>query len=1072
MNVLTEQTTLTCGEVSLSLTPMGDIRQLKTGPIMVNQLIHHPFDGSMANLYVRHEGGVAQPLLGLHSPSDFMALGQEIYWSGRYPEFAYEVRGTLSDHGIRFDATFEGTGQFDVTYVQDLGLADEGGVRTNEAYMAQYIDYKKTSTALMARQNQKQSTGFPAIRMTSSRTIAEYATDGFDVYGTSYKLTGRAVGLDGALPSRVYQYEFALPTLRTETLDMGTEREITFELSFVQDHPEELTENSIKHFTTIEAGSPVGQTVRPRPRLRQSFQSISGGGLAMSEIERLYPVRRLEEIEDGQLVSFFTEEGSHVVLAAKEYLVERSHGNILLNAGSLMPDESKLATTVFMNGVFNSHIVYGNTNFNKWTTNVRNPLNVPKTSGQRIYVEMDGVYRLLTMPSLFEMRLNEALWRYDLDGETIIVRTVIASDAPVIKTTVESSQSRRFVMSHQVAMNTQEYVVPFRMEQMDNRLLFKADKTADSASIRPDLTYAIESNQPFELLKTSDWFNQPFEDELVWMSFEPSERVTIHLGLANHTPFELDEKQEWNAYRMWMDRYMNGLTLKGETLDIEALNIQALWYVQNMRVHYQSPHGLEQYGGAAWGTRDVSQGPMEFLLATGHFEEARKLLLVIFSHQFKDGNWPQWFMFDEYAGIQQEDSHGDVIVWPLKALSDYLARTEDVTCLNETIPFRDRDGQTKADASLYSHVERALGFIESHFVDGSVFSAYGGGDWDDTLQPADEDLKRHLISSWTVTLTYQAFRQLHEQLPASHLADRLGELSQAIRKQFTDEMIRDGVIAGFLKEVDGRFETMLHPSDKTLPMHYRLLPMTRSVIAELVDQDQMIRNFDLIATHLTFPDGVRLMNRPAEYRGGVSRHFMRAEQAANFGREIGLQYVHAHIRYIEALAKAGLREKIRPAFNMINPIRMDEVKNAAPRQRNAYFSSSDGDFADRYAAESQFGRLKDGTVPVKAGWRIYSSGPGIWFNQLVSNYLGIRLGTNHVEFDPIVDDDMHVNLRLFGVETTVQFRTGEPSVTLNGQRLNGHTLLNPYREAGQRVEKDEFLRYAQEKNELVITVKG
>ncbi|WP_214824450.1 GH36-type glycosyl hydrolase domain-containing protein [Exiguobacterium sp. s28] len=1072
MNVLTEQTTLTCGDVSLSLTPMGDIRQLKTGPIMVNQLIHHPFDGSMANLYVRHEGGVARPLLGLHSPSDFAASGQEIVWSGHYPEFAYEVRGTISDHGVRFDATFEGTGQFDVTYVQDLGLADEGGVRTNEAYMAQYIDYMKTDTALMARQNQKQSTGFPAIRMTSSRAIAEYATDGFDVYGTSYKLTGRAAGLDGALPSRVYQYEFALPTLRTEPLDMGTDREITFELSLVQNHPEALTEQSIKHFATIEAGAPVEQTVRPRPYLRQSFQSISGAGLAMSEIERLYPVRRLEETAGGQLLSFFTEEGSHVVLAAKEHLVERSHGNILLNAGSLMPDESKLATTVFMNGVFNSHIVYGNTNFNKWTTNVRNPLNVPKTSGQRIYVEMDGAYHLLTMPSLFEMRLNEAVWRYDLDGETIIVRTSIASGAPVIKTTVESSQPRRFVMSHQVAMNTQEYVVPFRMEQTDNRLLFKADETADSAGIRPDLTYAIESNQPFELLKTSDWFDQPFEDDLVWMSYEPSERVTVHLGLANHSPFELDEKQERNAYRMWMDSYMNGLTLKGEASDIEALNIQALWYVQNMRVHYQSPHGLEQYGGAAWGTRDVSQGPMEFLLATGHFEEARKLLLVIFSHQFKDGDWPQWFMFDEYAGIQQEDSHGDVIVWPLKALSDYLARTEDVTCLDEIIPFRDRDGKTEADASLYSHVERALGFIEDHFVEGSVFSAYGGGDWDDTLQPADEELKRHLISSWTVTLTYQAFRQLHEQLPASHLADRLGELSQAIRKQFTDEMIRDGVIAGFLKEVDGRFETMLHPSDKTLPMRYRLLPMTRSVIAELVDQDQMTRNFDLIATHLTFPDGVRLMNRPAEYRGGVSRHFMRAEQAANFGREIGLQYVHAHIRYIEALAKAGLREKIRPAFNMINPVRMDEVKNAAPRQRNAYFSSSDGDFADRYAAESQFGRLKDGTVPVKAGWRIYSSGPGIWFNQLVSNYLGIRLGTTHVEFDPIVDADTYVQIRLFGTETMVQFRMGEPSITLNGQRLNGHTLTNPYREAGQRVEKDEFLRYAKEKNELVITVKG
>lgn len=47
---------------------------------------------------------------------------------------------------------------------------------------------------------------------------------------------------------------------------------------------------------------------------------------------------------------------------------------------------------------------------------------------------------------------------------------------------------------------------------------------------------------------------------------------------------------------------------------------------------------------------------------------------------------------------------------------------------------------------------------------------------------------------------------------------------------------------------------------------------------------------------LLYPDGVRLMNRPAQYDGGVSTHFKRAEHAANFGREVGLQYVHAHIR--------------------------------------------------------------------------------------------------------------------------------------------------------------------------------
>ena len=36
------------------------------------------------------------------------------------------------------------------------------------------------------------------------------------------------------------------------------------------------------------------------------------------------------------------------------------------------------------------------------------------------------------------------------------------------------------------------------------------------------------------------------------------------------------------------------------------------------------------------------------------------------------GDWPQWFMLDPYRQIRDRHSHGDVIVWPLKALCDYL----------------------------------------------------------------------------------------------------------------------------------------------------------------------------------------------------------------------------------------------------------------------------------------------------------------------------------------------------------------------------------------------------------------
>ena len=43
-------------------------------------------------------------------------------------------------------------------------------------------------------------------------------------------------------------------------------------------------------------------------------------------------------------------------------------------------------------------------------TNARSALNTLKTSGQRIYVELEGTYRLLTMPSMFEIGFNYARW--------------------------------------------------------------------------------------------------------------------------------------------------------------------------------------------------------------------------------------------------------------------------------------------------------------------------------------------------------------------------------------------------------------------------------------------------------------------------------------------------------------------------------------------------------------------------------------------------------------------------------------------------------------------------------------
>lgn len=140
------------------------------------------------------------------------------------------------------------------------------------------------------------------------------------------------------------------------------------------------------------------------------------------------------------------------------------------------------------------------------------------------------------------------------------------------------------------------------------------------------------------------------------------------------------------------------------------------------------------------------------------------------------------------------------------------------------------------------------------------------------------------------------------------VGEKYETLANNVQADFAKYMTNDtDVIPGFLYLEEGKAPVwMIHPEDKDTNIKYRLIPLTRSVISELVDKKQASRNFEIIGEHLLHPDGVRLMSEPAHYAGGVSTHFKRAEQAANFGREVGLQYVHAHIRYIEALAKLAI----------------------------------------------------------------------------------------------------------------------------------------------------------------------
>ncbi|PLR99081.1 GH36-type glycosyl hydrolase domain-containing protein [Bacillus sp. T33-2] len=1088
---------LQAGDLSFKFLNSGDISIITYKNIMLNQVMTNPIDGSLNNLYLRlykNEGIKVVPLLGIHSESTLHYSDSHVSWQGSADEVRYKVDFMLSDKGIWFwDINLDGNGiEADIIYGQDLGLADTSAVRSNEAYMAQYIDHTVLEDEfkgyiVCSRQNQPQSVGFPYLQQGSLTKTVGFSTDGFQFFGLSYKETNKPEVLTkSSLANKVYQYEFAYTALQSEKIKLSGQAQFVFYGLFKSDHPEAITalefQDDIRSAWAEVKGTkkecnPIEKPVIS-PQIGEPLKTLS---FDQDEIDCLFQNRHQEEWDGGKLLSFFTDTYEHIVLKEKELLVERPTGHIIMTGQTGKMKENTITTTNYMYGVFNAQLVVGNTSMNKLLTNVRNPLNILKTSGQRIYVEIEGVYQLFTMPSLFEMGFNYARWYYKTSGETFIITNFTTVDSPEVQLNVRSLSGNfyRYLVTNQVSMNNNEYAVPFHIDHQSQTLTFRADSNSDNARAYPNLSYRMKiEGTDFTVDDERKFGNnlipQSASIVVLELSAAPEWEMTVQ-GLLHgeEIPFvQREASTEIENYRNVYRKVMNGFQLsqKEKTTDeLEKVNALAWWYTHNMLIHYSVPHGLEQYSGAAWGTRDVCQGPTEYFMATQNYDAVRDIIKTVFSHQYEEtGNWPQWFMFDNYINIQAHESHGDIIVWPLKMLTDYIAATNDFSILQEKVPYTTTKTYqfTENTATILEHAKKEIAYIKDNFLHGTHLSSYGDGDWDDTLQPANAQLKKYMISSWTVSLTYQVLNHLSKVMGKvdENEAVELKQLASGIENDFNKYILQTEVIPGFVyMENPETAELMLHPEDTKTGINYRLLPMTRSMISELFTPEQAETHYQIIKEKLLCPDGVRLMNRPAKYIGGVSAHFKRAEQAANFGREIGLQYVHAHIRFVEAMAKLGKVDEVWNGLQVINPIGIKQVvPNAEIRQSNTYFSSSDGKFNSRYEAQERFDELRNGTVPVKGGWRIYSSGPGIYMNQLISNCLGIRFHETDLVIDPVLPQsfgELRFNFEIMGAPVTFVYHLdnqSEKRVLINGQITDAESISNRYRQGGLRINRQQL----------------
>lgn len=1100
--------------LSIRFLSNGTLSHIKYHNLMINLYEGTWFETNVANIYLRifHENKIEYyPLINNNSIGKFSVVNNIPTWQGNIIKpIKYKVQCHLSEQDntwlwdIQIHNQSSNQITYDIVFIQDIGIANTDAVRTNEAYTSQYIDHSiiehpQYGKCIASRQNMPQNVNdnecYPWLINGALEPITHILSDGFQFYGLSYKENNHPIALTTTnLPNIISQYELSCAGLQTErhNISTGDYKRHNFYTVFEVNHKVVTNDDDLKYIVSVEKFAQQlnsNQYIESTTRNQQQIEILNCRELDKNNIGNYFGnnLRHLELVNNDYLSFFYSasnqnsQSSRHVVLKKKELLSERPHGHIIFSDYSNDFTKQRLSSTNYMFGVFNSQITYGNTSFNKLISVNRTHLNIHKYSGQRIFfIDENGNVNQLGVPSCYEMGVNSARWIYCHEKGTIIVKTWSDINNPIIYLTIDSDIEYQFyITNHIVAGINEDDSFPIITITNENQIKVKPSSSELVAQTNPNSGFVIDiiTNHALSQITDLSWSAETLpETSQTYVTIMTNKTSYFAITIQGYheepqiLPCIIKENNIIEFENQWQ-RKLKYFKLEHPTYnEVTKYNDLMYWYLHNALVHLLVPHGLEQYSGAAWGTRDVCQGPVELLLSLGDFATIRQILLTLFSHQYYDnGNWPQWFMFDQFYKIQQHESHGDVIVWPLKALTDYIKASDDYQILTEKIPFSLANGSfTDEKYTLLNHIQKELAYIKDHFIVGTYLSCYGDGDWDDTLQPASASLRKSMVSGWTVQLTYQTLNNAGLiLLPENkNLAKELTDLAKQILDDYNKYIIQDKTVAGFVVfNDDGCVKPLLHPSDTTTGIKYRLLPMTRGVISELFTKEQALYHHSLIQEHLSYSDGVRLMNTPATYCGGVNKLFKRAEQAASVGREVGLQYVHAHIRYIESLAKLGYADKAWRALAQINPILIhDTVKTAELRQSNSYFSSSDANFHSRYNAQNEWHKLKEDQITVRGGWRIYSSGPGIYINQLLQNCLGIRIMNSKLEIDPVITPKLNgLRLSLFHNNYQLVFEyivandCGVKQIVVNNVTVDYYKVLhNPYRQSGVEVRWSEL----------------
>jgi cellobiose phosphorylase len=1087
----------------------GGLRRLEVDGLSLLLYPATELEPGPGNIYLRVRSGSnqAHALLAPQSGSDIRWTVAGPAVSGRWQDLEYRATFRLAAAltawfwHVELINRSSRPMEVDLLYSHDVALTPYEVVRINEYYVSQYLDLTpvqtRTGTAVGVRQNMPGPSA-PWVLLGSLGEGVGWGTDSLQLAGDRAAAEPGGLLAD-RLPSARLQHEHTLVLLqdRPWKLEPGARAKSGFFGIYRSDQPAATAPDDAQHaLEALRQPEAAAPEVEPDSAATQAVPSLFApvallqcGDISEQEIGKLAgSARRHLEAEGRNWFSFFGDDSAYVASRAKERALLRPHGQILRTGDRLLLDEGSLTSTAWMAGVFHSQVTQGHVALNRLISTRRGYVNPGRAQGIRVFIEAaPDSWALLDEPSAWAASPDSCRWWYrHAHGLIEVVATAPAANHELLlRLRVIEGEPCRLLLCARVALGDDD-------GEGDDPLLLSADETG--VTVRPPADSAIARRFPDGSFRLS-WSEAAIEEirgdeplfldgrsrQLPWVTVRTAPTSDFAVTLTANLVPVADRARQALGDPAWPD-FWEGLNESIQLFapptsrlseEIQRLDAVLPWFAHDALVHYLSPRGLEQYTGGAWGTRDVCQGPVSLLIALDQLSPIRDVLLRVFRAQNARGDWPQWFEFFPRELVPgQREAHGDVIFWPLLALAEYINASGDGGLLDEPVAFVADQGFTGPDPVL-EHLRRALRKIAADTLPGTTLPAYGQGDWNDSLRPAHPELAARLCSTWTVTLQVQTLRTLASALRSlaasgdssdarRSMADQAEQIASASAKSMRDLLLRDGVLAGYgLFGEDGSVEHLVHPADRRTGLHYGVLQMISAITTDLLSRDEATAHLELIEKYLTGPDGTRLFDRPVQYRGGAMEVFQRAEAATFFGREIGLMYMHAHLRYAEALARFGDGRRLFQALALANPIGVGtRIATARTRQSNCYYTSSDAVFADRYQAADEYEGIMRGQVPLEGGWRVYSSGPGIFLRLIVECLLGLRRRPNVLEIDPVLTaelDGLGARLPVAGIPVNVIFRVGRQGlgvngVSLNGERLRTSQLENPYRRAGVAID--------------------